>query len=76
MRGSYGDFLAIDTAWELAGGDLRPFLFAYVAGVVLTLTAATSIRPSDGVSLKAIFLAAFSWPVSLPLVVWKAFSAR
>jgi hypothetical protein len=76
VRADYQDLLAVGAFGEVVGGDLRIWIAVYLGMVILLLAASTSIRQTEGIGLRAILIAAFSWPVCLPVVIWKALSAR
>jgi hypothetical protein len=62
--------------WGYMGGELRMPVAAYLCVVILILMTATSFRPSDAVPLRAILIAAFCWPVTVPVLVWRAWENR
>ena len=65
-----GDF------WEMTGGELRYVLAAYLGVVIAILATATTIRLQEGIGLRAILIAAFAWPLAVPVVVWQNLRSR
>lgn len=62
--------------WTSVAGELRMPFAAYLGIVIIILMAATSFRPSDAIPLRAILIAAFGWPVTVPVLMWRAWDNR
>jgi hypothetical protein len=62
--------------WDLAGSDLRIVLAAYLGVVIAILAAATTIRLQEGIGLRTILVAAFGWPLAIPVIVWQTLKSR
>ena len=58
------------------GAGMRELLMVYLYGVILVLTASTTIKKDEGISLLHILLAAFGWPIAGPMVAWRAWARR
>jgi hypothetical protein len=58
------------------GAEMRELLMVYLYGVILVLAASTTIKNDEGISLLHILLAAFAWPISGPVMAWRAWAKR
>jgi hypothetical protein len=76
VSGDLDAMLGGNGLWSYMGGELRLPVAAYLSVVILILLAATTFRPSDAVPLRAILIAAFGWPVTVPVLVWRAWDNR
>jgi len=76
LSGDFDAMLGGNGLWSYMGGELRLPVAAYLSVVILILLAATTFRPSDAVPLRAILIAAFGWPVTFPVLVWRAWDNR
>jgi hypothetical protein len=76
MSGDMDALLGGSAVWGYMGGELRVPVAAYLSVVILILMTATSFRASDAIPLRAILIAAFGWPVTVPVLVWRAWDNR
>jgi hypothetical protein len=76
VAGDMDSLLGGSFLWSYMDGELRLPAAAYLSVVILILLTATSFRPSDAVPLRAILIAAFGWPVTVPVLVWRAWDNR
>jgi len=76
VSGDMEALLGGSAVWNYMGGELRIPVAAYLSVVILILMTATSFRASDAIPLRAILIAAFGWPVTVPVLVWRAWDNR
>jgi hypothetical protein len=60
----------------LIGGDWRLVMALYIGVVIALLVLSTRIPLEDRLGLRVVFIAAFGWPLAVPVIIWKVWSKR
>jgi hypothetical protein len=60
----------------LIGSDWRLVLALYIGVVITLLVLSTRIPLEDRLGLRVVFIAAFGWPLAVPVIIWKVWSKR
>jgi hypothetical protein len=58
------------------GGDWRLVLALYIGVVIALLVLSTRIPLEDRLGLRVVFIAAFGWPLAVPVIIWKVWNQR